>query len=59
VHIEPRVIEAVHRAVNVPLKDFVAATKNGTKNGYSSRSNVGGSDEEDDGEILDEEVAMD
>jgi hypothetical protein len=59
VYIEPRIIEAVHRAVNVPLKDVVAAKTNGAKNGYSNKSNVGGSDEEDEGEILDEEVAMD
>jgi hypothetical protein len=60
VYIEPRIIEAVHRAVNVPLKE-VAVTRNGATNGHKPNVGAGrgGSDDEDEGEILDEEVSMD
>ena len=51
-YLDQRVLEAIHRALNIPLKDApVVATSNGYR-GYS----VNG-DDDDDGEIVDEDVA--
>ena len=50
---DQRVLEAIHRALDIPLKDAPVAPSNGYR-GYA----VNG-DDEDDGEIVDEDVAAD
>jgi len=51
--INQRALEAIHRALNIPFKDAPAAPSNGY-HGYA----INGDDEED-GEIVDEDVADD
>jgi len=51
---DQRVLEAIHRALDIPLKDAPVAPSNGYR-GYAA---VNG-DDEDDGEIVDEDVAAD
>ena len=54
-YIDRRILEAVHRGVNIPLKDNLGINEV-RKNGYQSRIIGSGSDDENDGEALDEEV---
>jgi len=52
-YMDQRVLEAIHRALDIPLKDAPVAPSNGYR-GYA----VNGDDDED-GEIVDEDVAAD
>ena len=49
-YIDPRILEAIHRAVNVPYKETTA------RNGYQHHATEA---DEEDGELLDEEVVDD
>jgi len=53
-YMDQRVLEAIHRALDIPLKDAPVAPSNGYR-GYAA---VNGDDDED-GEIVDEDVAAD
>jgi len=52
-YIDHRALEAIHRALNIPFKDAPVTPSNGY-HGYA----INGDDEED-GEIVDEDVAAD
>lgn len=52
-YIDKRALEAIHRALDIPFKDAPVANSNGYR-GYA----INGDDEQD-GEILDEDVAAD
>jgi len=52
-YIDHRALEAIHRALNIPFKDAPVTPSNGY-HGYA----INGGDEED-GEIVDEDVAAD
>jgi intraflagellar transport protein 140 len=61
-YVDQRALEAVHRALNIPLKDLTgggtANVNEPVKNGFLSRSMVGDGDEEEGGEILEEDFEV-
>jgi len=55
--IDQRALEAIHRALDIPFKDAPAVAPSNGYHGYAI--NGGGDDDEEDGEIVDEDVAAD